>query len=637
MQLKEMNKNWKRWSIGAAIAVACVVVTLLLGNIRFFQLLELKAQDSHFVLRGKAETKDIVLIGIDDKAMNNFSEPMLFWQPYYAAAIKGAADGGGKTMVLDVAFGVPVANYGRPDNDPMLAEAFNYAAPTMPVVTAFVASSADQTNPAFAVPLNMMSAAFGMAAYANLTADADDFVRRQELIESPKPGVDTSMLTRSMSMRAVEKFTGKDVNFRNGRMYLGDREIPVDDQRTMTINYAGPADTFPRVSLFDVVQAARAGNKAQLEKWFKGKVVLLGPDNIDDRHATPFYTAFTVTNKWRTPGVEIHANSIHTLLTGQFLKPVPFWFLATVMLFTSMITVAIVMSLAASRSGPWSLLVLAVGVTATHLMFRQGWLVSTVNLLLVYLMAVIGGTIYRFITAEKKSSFFKSAVAIFVGKEVAQSLDVSEQISKTGKRQVVTIMFSDIRGFTAFCESKDPAVVVDLLNTYMGTMCEIIVRHGGHVNKFIGDGILAVFSDDDDHAKPGDHAYRAIACAVEMVTAPGDFKTGTGMHSGEVVIGNVGSAEKMEFTVLGDTVNLASRLESLNKENKTKLLMSGSTHEMLGGRIDTFYLGAVPVRGKTEPMKLYTATSLLTDEIRAHAAENAAAEAAALQAAGKSK
>ena len=137
------------------------------------------------------------------------------------------------------------------------------------------------------------------------------------------------------------------------------------------------------------------------------------------------------------------------------------------------------------------------------------------------------------------------------------------------------------------------------------------------MNKFIGDGILAVFSDDDEGAKPGDHALRAVTCAIEMVTAPGEFKTGAGLHSGEVVIGNVGSSDKMEFTVLGDTVNLASRLESLNKEHKTKLLLSEATFEIIGGAIDTLYLGAVPVRGKSVPMKLYTAASLVTDEIRA--------------------
>ena len=142
-------------------------------------------------------------------------------------------------------------------------------------------------------------------------------------------------------------------------------------------------------------------------------------------------------------------------------------------------------------------------------------------------------------------------------------------------------------------------------------MVGIIVNHHGHVNKFIGDGILAVFSDDDEGARPGDHAWRAVTCATEMVTIPGEFKTGAGLHSGEVVIGNVGSSDKMEFTVLGDTVNLASRLESLNKERKTKLLLSEETREMAGGTIVTLFLGDVPVRGKTVPMKLYTVASLV--------------------------
>ena len=145
-------------------------------------------------------------------------------------------------------------------------------------------------------------------------------------------------------------------------------------------------------------------------------------------------------------------------------------------------------------------------------------------------------------------------------------------------------------------------------------MVAIIVKYNGHVNKFIGDGILAVFSDDDTGAQPGDHALRTVKAATEMVSeVVGEFRTGAGIHSGEVVIGNVGSSDKLEFTVLGNTVNLASRLESLNKDQHTRLLMSQETREMLGGRIDTIYLGSVPVKGKTEKMKLFTVNALLEE------------------------
>ena len=184
------------------------------------------------------------------------------------------------------------------------------------------------------------------------------------------------------------------------------------------------------------------------------------------------------------------------------------------------LSVTMAASFSASLSAVWSLLALIVALGTTHILFRTGWLLSSSEVLLAYSLALVGGIIYRFATAERKSSFFRGAVALFVGKQVAQSLEKSQIIALTGKRQTLTILFTDIRGFTAFCESKDPAVVVELLNSYMQTMVGIIVKYSGHVNKFIGDGILAVFSDHDDGAKPGDHAARAVACATEMVKAP---------------------------------------------------------------------------------------------------------------------
>jgi adenylate cyclase len=614
-----MKRNWKRIAICAAIALSAVLVTVLLDNITFIQLVKMKAQDAHFVLRGKQPTKDIVIITMDEKASDHFPEPTLFWRPYYADAIQGAAAAGAKVLILDAAFGIPVAKYAsaeHADDDSKLAGAYAAAFPTMPIVSAWVASEADQKDPAFAIPVNMMSSAFGGAAMANLTVDSDDFVRRQVMMETPQAGVDVSTLKRSMALHGAEKFLGIDATFTKGHLFLGKREIPIDQELNMTINFAGPSDTFPKVSLYDVIQAVRSNNTGQMEKWFKGKAVLVGPDSAtDDRHSTPFYTAFGLSKRHLTAGVEIHANSLQTLLTGDFLRPVRDSGRIATMVAVAGSTVAIASTLAVAQTSIWSLVVLASALIFTHLLFRFGWLMSSADMMFAYVFSLIGGIVFRFATAEKKSSFFKSAVALFVGKDVAKSLDQSEKIGLTGQRRMVTILFTDIRGFTAFCESKDPAVIVDLLNVYMALMCKIIVAHHGHVNKFIGDGILAVFSDVDEGAV-GNHAQRSILCANEMVTAANDFKTGAGMHSGEVVIGNVGSSDKMEFTVLGDTVNLASRLESLNKEHKTKMLLSGTTYEIAGGDIDTVYLGAVPVRGKTEPMKLYTLTSLMTDDIR---------------------
>jgi len=184
----------------------------------------------------------------------------------------------------------------------------------------------------------------------------------------------------------------------------------------------------------------------------------------------------------------------------------------------------------------------------------------------------------------------------------------------------VTILFTDIRGFTAYsekvCDEEGPEFLVKKLNDYLATMAAIIISFGGHVNKYIGDGILAVFGDDDEGALPGDHALRAVQCALRMVKAPSEFKTGAGLHTGIVVVGNIGSADKMEYTVLGDTVNLASRLESLNKEHKTKLLLSDTTEKALGGGIETTHLGSVPVRGKTEPIHLFTVTELVAPPVQ---------------------
>ncbi len=414
-------------------------------------------------------------------------------------------------------------------------------------------------------------------------------------------------------MRVVEKYLGVDAQFQNGQLMLQGHRIPISAERAIVIDYAGGPGTIPHRSLADFEAAVKAGDKAKLHEWVNGKIVLIGSDFVDDRWDTPFFTPLNA--KSNTAGVEVHANTVLTLLEHQYLLAVPAWSSALALLLATTITVWIGTSVSTGRAVALIVVEILAILVFTHIVFLSGWILSTSEMLLATSISLLAAVVYRFATAERRGNLFSRAVALFVGKQLATSLEETQAIALSGKRLNVTILFTDIRGFTAFseevCDQEGPEAVVRILNEYMAAMCAVIVKYHGHVNKFIGDGILAVFSDEDEKAIPGDHPLRTVRCATEMVTLPGRFQTGAGIHTGLAVVGNVGSADKMEYTVLGDTVNLASRLESLNKEHHTKLLMTGITQGQLGTQVETVHLGDVPVRGKALPISLYTVASLV--------------------------
>jgi adenylate cyclase len=609
-----MKRKWRHWAFCALLAMGSALGASLLSGVRFFQILNLKAYDAHFVARdlfGRPPAiPNIVLLLADQKTLDTFPELRLFWHKHYANVIRAAGQAGAKVIGLDLAFGIPIEKY-EPDYDRLLGEAVSTS--PIPVICAY-ATEINSNPEAQRIPINMLSAALGLAGFANLTADSDDFVRRQELTEPPPRSPSDPPPAHSLALRVAEKFAGSDAEWQNGKLVFQGHTVPIAADRSIAINYAGPAGTFPSVSLADFENAAKAGNMDQLRKWVSGKVVLVGSDELGDRRDTPFVTLFSGT-KWLTPGVEIHANTVRTLLTRSYLVPAPQWGRALALLLATTFAVLAVSSFAASRAVSLVLLELIAILVATHLLFERGIVISTSEVLVATSLGLVASLVYRWATEENRGDLFHRAVSVFVGKELATSLEESDAIGLSGKRMEVTILFTDIRGFTAFTEQaseeQGPEVVVQLLNEYMATMVGIIVMYHGHVNKFIGDGILAVFSDDDEGAQPGDHPLRAVRCATRMVTARSRFETGAGIHTGVVVVGNIGSADKMEYTVLGDTVNLASRLESLNKEHHTKLLMTGTTQGRLGNLVETSHLGQAPVRGKALPIDLYTVTSLV--------------------------
>ena len=277
-----MKKKWRHWALCAVLAIGSALGASLLSDIRFFQILNLKAYDAHFVVRyflGRRPTiSNIVLLLADQKTLDTFPELRLFWHRHYANVIRAAGEAGAKVIGLDVAFGIPVEKY-EPDFDRSLGEAVSTS--PVPVVCAFATTI--NTNPeAQQIPINMLSAALGLAGFANVTADSDDFVRRQELIEAP-PGA-----AHSLALRIAEKSVGSDAEWQNGKLVFQGRPVPIAADRSIAINYAGPPATFPSVSLADFEAAAKAGNMDQLRKWVSGKIVLVGTDSLDDRRSTPF-------------------------------------------------------------------------------------------------------------------------------------------------------------------------------------------------------------------------------------------------------------------------------------------------------------------------------------------------------------
>lgn len=233
----------------------------------------------------------------------------------------------------------------------------------------------------------------------------------------------------------------------------------------------------------------------------------------------------------------------------------------------------------------------------------------------MFVITTIFAYTHKFVLENRSKEKVKSAMGKFMSedvmKRVVQNID---NLGLGGKKSTVTVLFSDIRGFTSMSEQMSAQQVSEILNEYFTEMEPIITKYNGIINKFIGDAVMAIFGEP---IQDKNHAQNAVKCAYAMLqrvkelqkkwTKEGKPKIeiGIGINTGEVFVGNIGSVNRMEYTVIGDTVNLASRLESYNKIYKTKLLISPSTYEEVKGFTDVIKISDVQIRGKANKMDIY--------------------------------
>jgi adenylate cyclase len=454
--------------------------------------------------------------------------------------------------------------------------------------------------------------------YYNVLPDADGVVRREPVMVEfqgsfyPALDIAAALAFTNRPLEEVRVFFNP-----NGleRIDFGPITIPTDPEGFVQIDYHGRAGTFPTYSLVDVVQRRLPPGA------FRDRLVLIGPTatGIADMAVTPFQTeAF--------PGVEVHANFIDNLLEGRFIRRglrenlIDMGFILLFSLGAG-ILLSVVPSVRAT-----AILVLFLGffLWVAHYLFatQRIWIAAflpTATLTFNY----AGIISYRFFFEERERKKVRSAFQQYVSPGVInQLLQRPELLRLGGEEKELTAMFCDIRGFTTISEGLSPAALVDLLNEYLSEMTEVIFRHWGTLDKYIGDAIMAFWGAPFPQPE---HAERACRAGLEMLQALNRLQSrweaqgrprldaGIGINTGPMLVGNMGSTRRFNFTVMGDNVNLASRLEGLNKTFGTRLIVSDATYQTVQQKMLARELDLIRVKGKTKPVKIYELLGFVED------------------------
>jgi len=454
-------------------------------------------------------------------------------------------------------------------------------------------------------PIPTLLAAATSIGHVNMIPEFDGSTRYEALIIESRGYYYPSLAIEAVRVAAGLDPSTRTVTFGHS-VTLGDIVIPTDARSRVLIDYAGPDGTIPHVPATEVLQGKG------LER-VKDRAVFIGataPGLVDVR-VTPFSAIL--------PGVEKHANVAANLLDRRFIVR-PSWFefveAATIVLFPVLLAVV----LPAMR--PYASIAMTVVIwaglfAAGHYAFRQGQWINLVYPSLALLLTFIAITVYRFFTEERQRQYTRRAFQQYVSPEVVEQIMQNPQaLQFGGELRNLTVLFSDIRDFTTFTEKNDPQLVVQMLREYLTEMTRIVIEEGGTLDKYIGDAVMAEFGAPivyPDHALRGCRAALRMAAEVERLTAKWaaegkePFRIGLGVNTGNMVVGNLGSEQLFDYTVIGDEVNLGARLESLNKDYQTDkhIIISEGTYEAAGTAIEVRQLGEVKVKGKTRPVVVY--------------------------------
>ena len=445
------------------------------------------------------------------------------------------------------------------------------------------------------------SGAIGVG-HINQLPDDDGVIRRNPLlIETDGKLVPSLGLMAAMQSLGETKFSAGDFD-----IALGDRHIPVDAGYQMWINYAGGPGIYPRYSFVDVMKGRIPAEK------LKGKILFVGATalGIYDMRVTPF--------NGNTPGVELHAAIADDIISERYIRQGGLEALIDMFFIAAMGAGAFFLTTRLRLYGaiPATAVLIAGYVWFTYYMFNAGQWISMIYPIISAVIAVLIGGGFRYLVLERSAREMRSMFSSYMSPKLVARLEKDPDTAKIGgDNKEVTVLFTDIKGFTSFSETHPPQEVVSRLNEYLGAMVQVIEQHDGTIDKFIGDGIMAYWGAplaQPDHAKLAIDCIRAINERMKALHAKWTesgvepFSIRGGLQSGEVVAGNVGLAgKKMEYTVIGDTVNQAARLEGTAKYYGVTYLVGEETYQKTREMCRYRELDKIRVVGKQFPVTIY--------------------------------
>jgi adenylate cyclase len=455
--------------------------------------------------------------------------------------------------------------------------------------------------------------------FFNTLPDHDGVIRHEPLAVQIKgrylPSLSAAMVAVALGVKPGE-ITPLTTNAEDGDIdsvdFGGKRLVPTDGRGLIEINYFGPQNTFALWSIADIMDG-------KYDADLKSKIVLVAAtaQGTFDQRVTPLDKI--------APGIQTHANTIETILSRRYQVRGPLVQTAEI---AALIGMALLFALFFSKVKLTYSLPLVAGSAAVvwaaaTLAFWAGYDVFAALPLLELGAMFVLVTVYRYATEERDKRQLRKAFQLYLNPEVMEEiLEAPENLQLGGKEQELTVLFSDIRGFTTISEKLSPQALVHLLNEYLSPMTDIVFKKRGTLDKYIGDAVMAFFGAP---VQAELHAANCCDAALEMMETLGrlrekwriedpdipNVEIGIGVNSGPMVVGNMGSSQRFNYTVMGDNVNLASRLEGLNKEYGTHILVSEQAlHAARKGLKDgSAYcvreLDAARVKGKKEPVRLF--------------------------------